>query len=78
MPVAILSPFVRHRLLSLMAAERQDDLVVLAEMAESGKLTPAVDRRYPLVEAPARSDMSERGMPEARSSSPSDRSTGTS
>jgi NADPH:quinone reductase-like Zn-dependent oxidoreductase len=51
-PVAILSPFVRHRLLSLMAAERQDDLVVLAEMAESGKLTPAVDRRYPLVEAP--------------------------
>ena len=52
MPVAILSLFVRHRLLSLMAAERQDDLVVLAEMAESGKLTPAVDRRYPLVEAP--------------------------
>ena len=51
-PVAILSPFVRHRLVSLMAAERQDDLRLLAEMAESGKLTPAVDRRYPLVEAP--------------------------
>ena len=51
-PVAILSPFVRHRLLSLMAAERQDDLELLAEMAESGKFTPAVDRRYPLVEAP--------------------------
>jgi NADPH:quinone reductase-like Zn-dependent oxidoreductase len=51
-PVAILSPFVRQRLLPLMAAERQDDLRLLAEMAESGKFTPAVDRRYPLVEAP--------------------------
>jgi NADPH:quinone reductase-like Zn-dependent oxidoreductase len=51
LPVAILSPFVQQRLLSLMAGERQDDLQLLAEMAESGKFTPAVDRRYPLVEA---------------------------
>ncbi|HEX2405493.1 MAG TPA: NAD(P)-dependent alcohol dehydrogenase [Acidimicrobiia bacterium] len=51
LPVAILSPFVRQRLLPLMAGERQDDLQLLAEMAESGKFTPAVDRRYPLVEA---------------------------
>ena len=51
-PAALLSPFVRQRLLPLMAAERQDDLRLLGEMAESGKLRPAVDRRYPLVEAP--------------------------
>jgi NADPH:quinone reductase-like Zn-dependent oxidoreductase len=51
-PAAILSPFVRQRLLPLMAVERQDDLRLLGEMAESGKFTPAVDRRYPLVEAP--------------------------
>jgi NADPH:quinone reductase-like Zn-dependent oxidoreductase len=52
LPAAILSPFVGQRLLPLMAAERQDDLRLLGEMAESGKFTPAVDRRYPLVEAP--------------------------
>ena len=51
-PVALLSPFVKHRLLSLMARERREDLEVLAEMAEAGKFTPALDRTYPLVEAP--------------------------
>jgi NADPH:quinone reductase-like Zn-dependent oxidoreductase len=51
-PVALLSPFVKHRLLSLMARERWEDLQVLAEMAEAGKVTPALDRTYPLVEAP--------------------------
>ena len=51
-PVALLSPFVKHRLVSLMARERREDLQVLAEMAEAGKFTPALDRTYPLVEAP--------------------------
>jgi NADPH:quinone reductase-like Zn-dependent oxidoreductase len=51
-PVALMSPFMKQRLLTLMSMERQDDLRALAEMAESGKFTPAVDRRYPLVEAP--------------------------
>jgi len=50
-PVALLSPFVKHRLLSLMARERREDLQFLAEMAEAGKFTPALDRTYPLVEA---------------------------
>ena len=39
-------------LLALMATERQEDLRVLAEMAEAGKFTPALDRTYPLIEAP--------------------------
>jgi NADPH:quinone reductase-like Zn-dependent oxidoreductase len=51
-PVALLSPFARQRLLALMATERQEDLEVLAEMAKAGKFTPALDRSYPLVEAP--------------------------
>ena len=51
-PVALLSPFVEQRLLSLMAAERQEDLRVLSDMAEVGKFTPALDRTYPLIEAP--------------------------
>lgn len=51
-PAAILSPFLRQRLLPLMSVERQDDLRLLGEMAESGEFRPAVDRRYPLVEAP--------------------------
>jgi len=36
----------------LMATERQEDLRALAEMAEAGKFKPALDRTYPLVEAP--------------------------
>ncbi len=51
-PVALLSPFVKQRLLPLMATERQDDLRVLGEMVEAGKFTPALDRTYPLIEAP--------------------------
>ena len=51
-PVALLSPFVKQRLLSLMAMEREEDLRVLAQMAEAGKFTPALDRTYPLIEAP--------------------------
>jgi NADPH:quinone reductase-like Zn-dependent oxidoreductase len=51
-PVMLLSPFVKQRLLSLMAMEREEDLQVLSEMAEAGKFTPALDRTYPLVEAP--------------------------
>jgi NADPH:quinone reductase-like Zn-dependent oxidoreductase len=51
-PVALLSPFVKQRLLALMATERQEDLRALAEMAEAGKFKPALDRTYPLVEAP--------------------------
>jgi NADPH:quinone reductase-like Zn-dependent oxidoreductase len=30
----------------------QEDLLVLAQLAESGQLTPAVDRTFSLVEAP--------------------------
>ena len=52
MQALILSPFVRHRLVPLNAvgAESADDLGVLRDLIESGKITPAIDRSYDLSE----------------------------
>jgi NADPH:quinone reductase-like Zn-dependent oxidoreductase len=47
----LLSRFVRHRLLVLTAAASTENLTTLSELAESGKLTPVIDRIYPLSEA---------------------------
>jgi NADPH:quinone reductase-like Zn-dependent oxidoreductase len=41
-----------QRIASFMARGRHEDLVVLKELAETGKLTPVIDRRYPLSEVP--------------------------
>jgi NADPH:quinone reductase-like Zn-dependent oxidoreductase len=49
---ALLSPFLRHSLRSLFAEPRQADLQLLRELIEGGRLTPVVDRTYPLAEAP--------------------------
>ncbi|MBB2913006.1 NADPH:quinone reductase-like Zn-dependent oxidoreductase [Streptosporangium becharense] len=48
----LLSPFVGHRLLMLMSIPREQDLRLLAELIETGRLTPVVGRTYPLDEAP--------------------------
>jgi NADPH:quinone reductase-like Zn-dependent oxidoreductase len=48
----LLSRFVRHRLLALTAAPSKENLATLRELAESGKVTPVIDRTYPLSEAP--------------------------
>lgn len=47
----LLSPFVSQTLLSFISGERQEDLQTLKEMAEAGKLTPMIDRTFPLAEA---------------------------
>jgi NADPH:quinone reductase-like Zn-dependent oxidoreductase len=49
----LLSPFVRQTLAPLTNSENADDLTVLAQLVESGKVTPIIDRTYPLYEAPA-------------------------
>ena len=67
-----LSPFVGQRLTPSSSKEGHEDMLVLAEMVEAGKVTPAVDRTYPLGEAPEASATSSRAGPAARSSSPSD------
>jgi NADPH:quinone reductase-like Zn-dependent oxidoreductase len=48
---ALVSPFLRQRLVLLMAKERATDLERLSGLIEDGKLVPSVDRSYPLEEA---------------------------
>src|SRR5829696_1983568 len=47
-----LSPFVGQKLGTFVASENHEDLIVLKELIESGKVTPVIDRTYPLSEVP--------------------------
>jgi NADPH:quinone reductase-like Zn-dependent oxidoreductase len=47
----LVSPFVGQRLRSFLSKPRGADLVVLQELLEAGKLTPVIDRTFPLSEA---------------------------
>jgi NADPH:quinone reductase-like Zn-dependent oxidoreductase len=49
----MLSPFVGQKLGTFIGSENAADLRVLAELIESGKVTPVIDRTYPLSEVPA-------------------------
>jgi NADPH:quinone reductase-like Zn-dependent oxidoreductase len=46
----VLSPFVRQNLRRYLSVPNHEDLVILKELIESGKLTPVIDRTYPLHE----------------------------
>lgn len=46
----MLSPFVRQKLRPLLASGRKEDLQFLKELVEAGKVTPVIDRTYPLSE----------------------------
>jgi NADPH:quinone reductase-like Zn-dependent oxidoreductase len=48
----LLSPFVGQQLRSLISKENYEDLIVLTELIEAGKVTPVIDRTFPLTEAP--------------------------
>ena len=41
-----LSPFVRHRMRVFVVRHNREDLAVLKELAEAGRITPVIDRRY--------------------------------
>ena len=56
-----LSPFVGQEFGMMLAQSNQDDLVVLADLMQSGKVTPVIDRRYELSEVPAALEYSEEG-----------------
>ncbi|MGH8223741.1 MAG: NAD(P)-dependent alcohol dehydrogenase [Woeseiaceae bacterium] len=57
----LLSPFVSQELTLFLAQLSQQDLTVLGELMEAGKLTPVIDRRYRLSEVPAAIAYSEEG-----------------
>jgi len=48
----MLSPFVSQKLGTFVNKENHEDLLVLKELIESGKITPVIDRTYSLSEAP--------------------------
>jgi NADPH:quinone reductase-like Zn-dependent oxidoreductase len=49
----LLSPFVGQKLGTFVSSENAQDLAVLTELIESGKVTPVIDRTYPLSQVPA-------------------------
>src|SRR5215210_3220061 len=48
----VLSPFVSQKLGTFVNKENHEDMLVLKELIESGKVAPVIDRTYPLSEAP--------------------------
>ena len=50
--MALLSPFVSHELVTWVTKLSEDDLLHLKELLEAGKVTPVIDRMYPLSEVP--------------------------
>jgi NADPH:quinone reductase-like Zn-dependent oxidoreductase len=49
----VVSPFVGQRLRSFFSKPKRTDLVVLKELIEAGKITPVIDRTFPLSETAA-------------------------
>jgi NADPH:quinone reductase-like Zn-dependent oxidoreductase len=48
----MLSPFVSQKLATFVSSENHEDMIILKELIESGKVTPVIDRTYPLSEVP--------------------------
>jgi NADPH:quinone reductase-like Zn-dependent oxidoreductase len=48
----MLSRFVGQKLGTFISKENHEDMIVLKELIESGKVTPVIDRTYPLAEVP--------------------------
>jgi NADPH:quinone reductase-like Zn-dependent oxidoreductase len=51
-PARVMAPVVSQRIRAPEMAPNQADLIALTELIESGKLTPVIDRTYPLTEVP--------------------------
>jgi NADPH:quinone reductase-like Zn-dependent oxidoreductase len=59
--MALLSPAVSQRMVSFLAHLNKADLAVLRELVETGKVTPVIDRTYPLTEVAEAIGYLERG-----------------
>jgi NADPH:quinone reductase-like Zn-dependent oxidoreductase len=51
----MLSPFVSQKLRTWISTERKEDLEELHKLLEAGKVTPVIDRTFPLSDPPRRS-----------------------
>ena len=49
----LMSPFVEQEIVMILAQLRKDDLAILADLMQNGKVTPVIDRRFRLNEVPA-------------------------
>ena len=49
----LLSPFVGQKLGTFVSRENHEDMIVLKELIQAGKITPVIDRTYPLSEVSA-------------------------
>ena len=56
-----LSPFVKQELVMVLAKLNNEDLVILGDLMQAGKVTPVIDRRYELSEVEAAIRYSEEG-----------------
>ena len=48
----VLSPFINQKMGMMMADANQKDLTILADMMQTGKLKPVIDRTYKLDQVP--------------------------
>jgi NADPH:quinone reductase-like Zn-dependent oxidoreductase len=48
----LLSPFTSQKMGTFICKENHEDMLVLKDLIEAGKVTPAIDRTYPLSEVP--------------------------
>jgi len=48
--IRAVGPIVSQKMIFFVAEQRKDDLAALSELLETGKVTPVVDRVYPLAE----------------------------
>ncbi len=49
----LMSPFMSQKFVPLLAEIRREDLIFLADLMQAGKVTPVIDRTYPLSQVPA-------------------------
>jgi NADPH:quinone reductase-like Zn-dependent oxidoreductase len=57
----MLSPFVDQEFVMVLAELNKEDLAILGDLMQAGKVTPVIDRRYGLSEVPAAIRYSEEG-----------------
>jgi NADPH:quinone reductase-like Zn-dependent oxidoreductase len=49
--MAVLAPVVSQRMVFFIAQQNRDDLAVLSDLLQTGKVRPVIDRTYPLSQA---------------------------